>query len=111
MGTGGDAISSPFTTQLLTADNQYLLNQPGWGTIPDILNPSQDILFYDNKTVGDRIYQNSATKDHYLSFDGGNEKGSYYLGLGLLDNDGLILGSGFKGTLESLRDPTELRTT
>lgn len=96
MGTGGDAISSPFTTQLLTADNQYLLNQPGWSTIPDILNPSQDILFYDNKTVGDRIYQNSATKDHYLSFDGGNEKGSYYLGLGLLDNDGLILGSGFK---------------
>ena len=96
MGTGGDAISSPFTTQLLTTDNQYLLNQPGWSTIPDILNPSQDILFYDNKTVGDRIYQNSATKDHYLSFDGGNEKGSYYLGLGLLDNDGLILGSGFK---------------
>ena len=96
MGTGGDAISSPFTTQLLNADNQYLLNQPGWSTIPDILSPSQDILFYDNKTVGDRIYQNSATKDHYLSFDGGNEKGSYYLGLGLLDNDGLILGSGFK---------------
>ena len=96
MGTGGDAISSPFTTQLLNADNQYLLNQPGWRSIPDILNPSQDILFYDNKTVGDRIYQNSATKDHYLSFDGGNERGSYYLGLGLLDNDGLILGSGFK---------------
>lgn len=96
MGTGGDAISSPFTTQLLTADNQYLLNQPGWSSIPDVLNPGQDILFYDNKTVGDRIYQNSATKDHYLSFDGGNEKGSYYLGLGLLDNDGLILGSGFK---------------
>ena len=96
MGTGGDAISSPFTTQFLTPNNQYLLNQPGWSTIPDILNPSQDILFYDNKTVGDRIYQNSATKDHYLSFDGGNEKGSYYLGLGLLDNDGLILGSGFK---------------
>jgi TonB-linked SusC/RagA family outer membrane protein len=96
MGTGGDAISSPFTTQFLTADNQYLLNQPGWSSIPDILNPSQDILFYNNKTVGDRIYQNSATKDHYLSFDGGNEKGSYYLGLGLLDNDGLILGSGFK---------------
>lgn len=95
-GIGGNTTNSPFTTQLLTSDNQYLLNQPGWSSIPDILDPSRQILFYDNKNVGDRIYQDSATKDHYLSFDGGNENGTYYLGLGLLDNDGLILGSGFK---------------
>ena len=95
-GIGGNTTNSPFTTQLLTADNQYLLNQPGWNSIPDILDPTRDILFFDNKNVGDRIYQDSASKDHYLSFDGGNEKGTYYLGLGLLDNDGLILGSGFK---------------
>ncbi len=93
---GGNTTNSPFTTQLLTDDNRYLLNQPGWSSIPDILDPSRDILFFDNKNVGDRIYQESNTQDHYLSFDGGNEKGSYYLGLGLLDNDGLILGSGFK---------------
>jgi TonB-linked SusC/RagA family outer membrane protein len=95
-GIGGNTTNSPFTTQLLTDDNRYLLNQPGWSSIPDILDPSRDILFFDNQNVGDRIYQDSDTKDHYLSFDGGNEKGSYYLGLGLLDNDGLILGSGFK---------------
>ncbi|MFK5972860.1 MAG: TonB-dependent receptor [Flavobacteriaceae bacterium] len=95
-GVGGNTTNSPFTTQLLTAGNQYLLNQPGWSSIPDILDSSRDILFFDNKNVGDRIYQDSSTKDHYLSFDGGNEKGTYYLGLGLLDNDGLILGSGFK---------------
>ncbi|WP_417443886.1 SusC/RagA family TonB-linked outer membrane protein [Joostella sp.] len=94
--TGGNTTDSPFTTQLLTNDNQYLLNQPGWQAIPDILDPTQNILFYDNRNVGDRIYQSSYTKDHYLSFDGGNEKGTYYLGLGLLDNDGLILGSGFE---------------
>ncbi len=94
--TGNNATNDPFTTQLLTPANQYLLGQPGWQSIPDILNPSQEILFFDNKDVGGRIYQTSVTKDHYLSFDGGNEKGTYYLGLGLLDNDGLILGSGFK---------------
>jgi len=94
--TGNNTTNDPFTTQLLTSDNQYLLNQPGWSTIPDILNPSQEILFFDNQGVGDRIYQNSATQDHYVSFDGGNEKGTYYLGLGLLDNEGLVLGSGFK---------------
>ena len=95
-GIGGNTTNSPFTTQLLTDDNRYLLNQPGWSSIPDILEPGRDILFFDNKDVGDRIYQDSDTKDHYLSFDGGNEKGAYYLGLGLLNNDGLILGSGFK---------------
>jgi len=94
--TGNNSTNDPFTTQLLNASNQYLLNIPGWNSIPDILNPAQDILFFDNKDVGDRIYQTSASKDHYLSFDGGNENGTYYLGLGLLDNDGLILGSGFK---------------
>jgi len=93
---GGNTTNSPFTTQLLTDENRYLLNQPGWKSIPDILEPGRDILFFDNQNVGDRIYQNSESKDHYLSFDGGNEKGSYYLGLGVLDNDGLILGSGFK---------------
>lgn len=95
-GTGNNTTNDPFTTQLLTSSNQYLLNQAGWKSIPDILNPTQEILFYDNKDVGDRIYQDSEIKDHYLSFDGGNESGTYYLGLGLLDNDGLILGSGFK---------------
>lgn len=95
-GTGNNATNDPFTTQFLSASNSYLLNQPGWSTIPDILDPSKDILFYNNTSVPDRIYQNSASKDHYLSFDGGNEKGTYYLGLGALDNEGLILGSGFK---------------
>lgn len=95
-GTGNNTTNDPFTTQLLTPANQYLLNQPGWKSIPDILDPSQEILFYDNQGVGDRIYQESLSKDHYLSFDGGNEKGTYYLGLGALDNDGLVLGSGFK---------------
>lgn len=94
--TGNNTTNDPYTTQFLTQANQYLLSQPGWGSIPDILNPTQEILFYDNKGVGDLIYQNSESKDHYLSFDGGNEKGTYYLGLGLLDNDGLTLGSGFK---------------
>lgn len=95
-GTGNNATNDPFTTQYLSASNSYLLNQPGWSTIPDILDPSKEILFYNNTGVADRIYQTSASKDHYLSFDGGNEKGTYYLGLGALDNDGLILGSGFK---------------
>lgn len=94
-GTGGNTTDSPFTTQFLSDENRYLLNRQGWSTVEDPLNPGQQILFLEND-VSDNIYQPSQIIDHYLSFDGGNEKGTYYLGLGYLDNDGLILGSGFK---------------
>lgn len=94
-GTGNNTTNSPFTVQFLSPQNQHLLNQPGWKTMNDPLDPSKQILFYENN-VNKNIYQTSVTSDHYLSFDGGNEKGTYYLGLGKLNNDGLILGSGFK---------------
>ncbi|MBC9794958.1 SusC/RagA family TonB-linked outer membrane protein [Sinomicrobium weinanense] len=94
-GTGGNTTNSPFTVQYLTENNRYLLNRPGWSTMADPLDPARQILFLEND-VSDNIYQSSQTTDHYLSFDGGNEKGTYYLGLGYLDNEGLILGSGFK---------------
>ncbi|WP_193362585.1 SusC/RagA family TonB-linked outer membrane protein [Galbibacter marinus] len=93
-GTGGNTTDSPFTTQYLTPQNRYLLGYPGWGTVADPLDPSRQILFMENQ-VGDNIYQSSRTIDNYLSFQGGNDKGTYYLGLGYLDNEGLILGSGF----------------
>jgi len=94
-GTGNNTTDSSFTTQFLTDANKYLLNFPGWQTIADPLDPSKQILFQEND-FSDLIYQKSVSKDHYLSFDGGNEKGTFYLGLGALDNEGLILGSGFK---------------
>ncbi len=94
-GTGGNTTNSPFTTQYLTDENGYLLNYPGWGTVIDPVDPSREILFRQND-VGGLIYQPSQSIDHYLAFQGGNEKGTYYASLGYLDNEGLILGSGFK---------------
>ena len=94
-GSGNNTTTSPYTVQILSPSNEYLLNQPGWKTMEDPLNPATQLLFLDNN-VSDNIYQTSYSKDHYLSFDGGNENGTYFLGLGALDNDGLILGSGFK---------------
>nr|WP_228238264.1 TonB-dependent receptor [Muricauda sp. M10] len=94
-GTGNNTTDSPFTVQYLTDDNRYLLNYDGWETVTDPLDPSREILFQENR-FDDLIYQNSYSKDHYASFDGGNEKGTFYLGLGFLDNDGIILKSGFK---------------
>ena len=94
-GIGNNTTDSPFTPQYLTDENSYLLKQPGWGTLVDPVDPTKKILFYDNK-VSDLIYQDSYAADHYLSVDGGNDKGTYYLGLGYLNNNGLILGSKFE---------------
>lgn len=94
-GTGNNATSSPFTVQFLNSDNQHLLNQPGWATMEDPLNPGKEILYRDTR-LGEQIWQHSMSKDHYLSFQGGNEQGTYYASMGYLDNEGLILGSGFE---------------
>jgi TonB-linked SusC/RagA family outer membrane protein len=95
MGTGNNTTNSPFTTMILGEDNRYLLDQPGWSSIQDPINPSQQLIFQEND-MSELFFQNSHSKDHSLSFDGGNEKGTYYAGLGYLDDQGIVIGSGFE---------------
>jgi len=42
----------------------------------------------------DEIFQTGIAQQHNLSLNGGNEKGSYRLSLGYLDQDGIVLNSG-----------------
>lgn len=93
-GTGNNTTNSPFTLMYLNESNKYLLEQPGWKTMVDPLDQSKNLIFMDNN-VSDNIYQDSFTSDSYLSFDGGNEKGTYYVGIGYLNNQGMVVGSGF----------------
>ena len=93
--TGNNTTDSPYTTQFLSDDNRYLLNQPGWNTMPDPLDASKTILYMEND-MSELFFQDSYVDDHYLSFDGGNEKGTYSLGLGYMDNNGIVFGSGFE---------------
>ncbi|HEA23142.1 MAG TPA: SusC/RagA family TonB-linked outer membrane protein [Pricia antarctica] len=95
MGTGNNPIDSEYTTQFLTEENRYLLDFEGWKTIPDILDTSRTILFQENDMT-ELFFQNSYASDHTLSFQGGNEKGKYYLSLGYLDEKGLVFGSQFQ---------------
>lgn len=93
-GVGNNTTDSPYTTQYLTDDNKYLLDNPGWHTVADPLNPDKDIL-YQNTDMGDEIYQTSHSEETHVSFQGGNEDGTYYSSFGYLDEDGMVLGSGF----------------
>ncbi|AFL97493.1 SusC/RagA family TonB-linked outer membrane protein [Ornithobacterium rhinotracheale] len=93
-GVRNNPINSNYTTMILSDKNKYLLNYAGWETIPDPLNPNQQLIFQDNN-FSDLFYQNSFSKDYNLAFSGGNEKGAFYLSLGALDDKGLVYGSKF----------------
>jgi len=93
--TGNNTTNSIYTTMVLSSDNQYLLDYPGWQTMEDPVNPGTTLIFMENK-MNELFYQNSSSQDYTLSFDGGNDKGTYYLGLGFMDDNGLVLNSAFK---------------
>lgn len=93
--TGNNTTNSIYTTMYLTADNEYLLDYDGWQTIDDPIEPGRTLLFQENK-MNELFYQNSSAQDYSLSFDGGNDQGTYYMGLGYMDDKGLVFGSGFK---------------
>ncbi|MFS4417449.1 SusC/RagA family TonB-linked outer membrane protein [Maribacter sp. 2307ULW6-5] len=95
MGTGNNPIDSEYTTMFLDDTNRYLLDFEGWQTIPDILDPTRTILFQENDMT-ELFFQNSYANDQTLSFQGGNEKGKYFLSLGRLDEKGLVFGSDFE---------------
>ena len=93
--TGNNTTNSIYTTMVLTDENRYLLNYEGWQSIEDPINPGTQLIFMDNQ-MNELFYQDSYSQDYSLSFDGGNDKGTYYLGLGYMDDNGLVYGSSFE---------------
>lgn len=93
-GVGNNPIDSPYTTMVLSSSNEYLLKYPGWQTIDDPINPGQKLIFQEND-MASLVYQHSYGIDNSVSFEGGNDKGTYYLGLGYLNDKGLVIGTEF----------------
>jgi len=70
---------------LLTADEyRAAVNRFGLG----------NVLGDANTDWQDEVFQTGIAQQHNLSLNGGNEKGSYRLSLGYLDQDGIVLNSG-----------------
>ena len=93
----------------ITYDFQY--TSQSLGRVPEVMNAQQYKDFYvgignldegvfnanwDGKTQTDWTdvgFENSSMKRHNITFSGGSEKGSFYLSLSHLDNDGMIVGN------------------
>jgi TonB-linked SusC/RagA family outer membrane protein len=75
---------------------------PGETTVPtgwDILDDPYggQIMFKDHGgEVEDLVFRNTYTKDHYVSATGGNDKGKYFASFNAFDEQGVIVGSGYK---------------
>ncbi len=95
-GVGNNATNSNYTTMYLSDKNKHLLEKgTAWTTITDPLDPTKTLIFQENDH-SDLFYQTSHAEDYSVSFDGANEKSAYYLGLGALNDKGLVLGASFK---------------
>jgi len=75
---------------------------PGETTLPagwDILDDPYggQIMFKDHGgEIEDLVFRNTYTKDHYVSATGGNDKGKYFASFNAFDEQGVIVGSGYK---------------
>ncbi len=74
----------------------------GWDSVGDPYGGGTIIFKDHGGEIEDLVFRNTYTRDHYLSATGGNDKGRYFASFGYYDEDGIIVGSGYKrysGTL------------
>jgi hypothetical protein len=83
-----------FDIRKYDATTAGLMSQ-GWDTVGDPYGGT--IIFKDHKgEVENIVFQNTHTQDHYINVMGGNEKGKYFASFDYYQEDGVIVGSGYK---------------
>jgi TonB-linked SusC/RagA family outer membrane protein len=96
-GTGRTEITSDmeYNIMTMTDDNKYLL-QKGWSSMVDPINPDRTILYRETNLMDYNLNKSSATQDYNINLSGGNDRGTYYAGLGYYDAEGALYSSYYK---------------
>lgn len=71
-----------------------LLEKEGWQTMDDPVTGKK--LIFKDTDYQDVTYQRAYRKEYDFSIGGGNEKATYYLGLGHLNQEGIVYGTFYK---------------
>lgn len=71
-----------------------LLSKEGWETMQDPVTGK--MLIFKNTNFQDVTFQTGHTANYNVDVSGGNEVANYYLGLGYLDQDGIVYGTYYK---------------
>lgn len=94
MGTGNDLTNNTaFTTQYLTPENEFLLNE-GWQTIEDPTDPTKTIIFKETN-FQDLVYRTGNTHNHNLNVSGGSDVATFNVGLGYISGEGIAIASDY----------------
>mgnify|MGYP001026846835 FL=1 len=81
----------------LDESTSHLQNE-GWLVMDDPYYEGRKILYKDHGgAYDDDVFNESAiTQEHYLNVSGGNDKGTFVISSGYYDEDGQIVGTGYK---------------
>ena len=79
--------STVWNIMTMTDENKYLLNK-GWRQMKDPIT-GKDIIFKSTNPADYNLNNPSITQDYNASVSGGNDKGTYYAGIGYNNSQGL----------------------
>ena len=86
-GTGNNLDQDIYSTQFLNEDNKYLLGR-GWQTVTDPITGKE--ILYKNTDVDKYSLNDPAfSQDYNINMSGGNDRGTYYAGLGYNRQEGV----------------------
>ncbi len=96
-GTGRTEITNDmeYNIMTMTDSNKYLLDK-GWQSMIDPINPDKTIIYRDLNLMDYNLNVNPTTQDYNVSMSGGNDRGTYYAGLGYYDAEGSLYTSYYK---------------
>lgn len=86
-GTGNVYGKSPYSTMLLNDENKWLLEK-GWQTITDPIT-GKEIIFKDTDLDKYNLNNPALSQDYNVNMSGGNERGTYYAGIGYNHQEGI----------------------
>jgi len=86
-GTGNVYGKSPWSTMYLNDENSYLQGH-GWKTMTDPIT-GKELIFKETDIASYNINQPSMSQDYNINMSGGNDKGTYYAGIGYNHQEGL----------------------
>lgn len=71
-----------------------LINRQGYETMKDPYSGKQ-LIFKDNNYQKDVLFQTGLTHNYDINVSGGTDKANYYVSLGYINSEGMVLGTGY----------------
>lgn len=79
-------MGQPYVDNLLKNQGYEVMKDPYSG---------KDLIFKDNNYQKDVLFKTAITHNYDVSVSGGTEKANYYVGMGYIDAEGMVLGTGY----------------